>query len=537
MNGLQEKFIRNYYEMKYLLQPDKGAGENMFDVLASIFALTKSEKTEIYKLIGDADLEKIDSLNEYERFCRVKQYVLNNGLSEETDVDFDAAADIRGNIFQTMNKNKISSPKRLSAIARREFLEAKASCGSVAALRSLGIGSIEGIACEKDPSYGLKMLRKAADWNDLASLMALMIYAPDENTASVLSAVSSSGTLSDRAKEIIKRSNVRVAGGNAEAKMLEKAFARNLVSRDMCVYQVSDVVHAENLSVEQKEKALFSGSAEEMNVLATLPLNVKSVQICDCAEGYFRDGRREAESKKIFTLLKGAAICCADGYRPLCIVSDCPQVRKTYAEYLETMFSENGVHTALIDVDNITESDLGLTSDHVLTRFSAADKANALIFLLGEEVPQEIKNMLRADYRANFRIVRPSVSINLGNVLPVCIAPSSAASGLSSMCNIFSVADMSGSEFEDYLSSVADGKKKLYSIGNITFTGKATKKLREYGTVKAESVIDSACGSAFGVEELKISEAVLSAHEGSFQPGRIVCGFGEKQNEIRKLST
>ncbi len=533
---VNELFLNEYFLIEALLGNFLKDSQKLFFALGKNFFLTKSEINKLYPAVNCETVKEIRTENDFMRYRRIKSYSRIVGIELNADVQTDEIINLKGNAIAKLKQLKLKQETDFSRNFLFEALSAQTNAGCVDALRITGFLRCEGILFEKNVAAGISALSKSADWNDAASLTALMRYdknALDYNLSRLCAlAYNSSFTpLYIKVSEKFKRESV------AECKLvrlLENAFEGGVLNRGVYDRKYARIIYGQALDYKCKENALFNTNGDLLSAFAELPLNLSSAKISLPKSALnVAPLQREKEIEFILRNFADFDSVSRGAYRPLCISSDSRFLLNMYAKTISSALKN--FHIEKIEVSDLSVYDFEPTVNNVFVRSVNEEKSNCLmIFVNGctdENVTDAVKSFLKSGNRVKFRLGRPNAVIDLSPVLPVCFCSSDNAKYFRTYCDVLHLAEVSKTELPEAVDYIISKKKKLYGVSDITVAPDAFGILQNYSIDTVETALGDAvreCANKRGKHILNAEKLVGYTREYT----KNTIGFGGTKNEI-----
>ena len=492
---------------------DKSA---LFALLTRIFLLPKEEADRLFALTEREEVKSIVSEREYHRHRRMKQYFEMEGRERNADAALDELIDLKGaSLTMAMNYQFLHDAQDVRTVACENLTRA-AECGLVPAMCLVGILQSEGYVFEKNATRGLAMIRMAADWNNEEGLLTALYY-DETHRAYYLSRLYERLLSTGHHKSfapVDAAYDYQGPKGKREFRLLEKAIAQGILKREMYVKSYARLLYSEILEEKDKESLMLTPNKDLFAEANALPLKLSSITCtCDVTELAKIQPRRVAEQRRIALQLNNIDLRSHTTYRPLCIVSDSRYLLNVYADAIADCLK--GAHVERIEVDDLGEYDLEPTKSNIFVRSSDEDVFNAyFLFFYGqisERAYNTAENFLQSANRSRFRLNRPSVTLNLSMILPICFCDREHARQLQPYCDVVRIEDLTKDEKAGLVRSILTTKSSAYGIiGKITVQESVCAKLAEYSVDDIERILDRA------VREHR--EGVLELTEELMQP-------------------
>ena len=334
LNSAMELFLNNYFYITALVGNFLGNGEKLFYRLAKMFFIPQEEAESLYKIADSPEMRQISTLNSFNQRSRLLEYYDLLGKSAQTAPEYDEVICIKGNALAALK----GTPLDIKANAPRQVvyntLIAAANAGLVNALFACGVLQCEGIFFDKNFKAGLKKLNNAADWLDIASLLALIEY--DEGSRSYNLArleVAAYGTHYERLAQAAASSYAILpySGDLSASVLLKKAFSSDTLKREQYDAKASRILKSDVLRYGDKERLIYTASKDLFNTVGNLPLKLGRSNFADMAGSYRLElpFNRPSEKDEIDGWLSRYANSGAET-RPLCIVCDSEYIQGLY---------------------------------------------------------------------------------------------------------------------------------------------------------------------------------------------------------------
>lgn len=498
LNAMVEMFISEYFLIKAVLGKYLTNSKELFHALIKICLIPEADADKLYSLAENDTAKAITTDKEFMQHQRMQKYSKLVGTEKKSNAEWEEVARIKGNaILIAMGYNLV-----LDAEASRNvvytYLSTAAASGTVVAMQIMGILQCEGIFLDKNEKAGLKNLSKAADWNDSISILALLHYRKDNqayNMARLRQVINDTpfSKLYDVAtEEYSTAEDIDVS----EVKLLYKAFGSGVLKREGYDPKYARILNSKALYIKDKEKAVFTQNKEQLSVIGDLPLklsheNITAIDV-DAVEKIAI--KREVETTAVVRALKNSDLRELPSYRPLCICSDSKYILNTYAKAIAA--KSKAAHVETIDVGELIEYDFEPTPNNIFVRSIDEDKDNRFLLFFHGEISEKkmdaVKSILQSSRRAKFHLNSPSVTLNLGAVLPICFCDKQNAQSLEPYCDIVRLASITTDELPSAIKEILVSKEQMYGVGKIKLSGEVCEVFSGYDVDTAEKLIDAA---------------------------------------------
>ncbi|MDE7405640.1 MAG: hypothetical protein K2M89_02045 [Clostridiales bacterium] len=494
LTNQNELFLSEYFFTRSALGKLIKDPRRVFDVLAQIYLIPDADVDGLYALAEDKLVADVTNYADYLQFCRIKKYVaLIGGESEFPDEIEDVIA-VKGEALARAYDLKLDGTCLTESAVFRAVTEG-AAYGTVAAMRILGFIQCEGIYTDRDLAAGVKNLEKAAGWNSVESMLAVLYFGGDRQSNINRLRTVAEGTVY-RAFPALAEAKYGVAASGVvkEGKLLNKAFALGKLTPDTYSAQHARIICSDMLDPRDKERAMFSPNDQAISDVAELPLKLHSVAFA-LDRTAFDDMPlvRHKEQERIAICLTNSDLLERSAFRPLCVCADSEYLRKLYSRHIRAAFS--AAHVEYIDVAGLDENDLQPTGKHIFVRSCDEDLFNvyfmSFVGNISDRVMQEAVEFLQSRRRKKFCLLSPAVVINLCKVLPICFCDKQNAKELKKYCDVVTVGAVSATEKPAAYADMVASKQRLYGAKNVMLSDAAVSRLNELSVDGAESVIDS----------------------------------------------
>ncbi len=216
----------------------------------------------------------------------------------------------------------------------------------------------------------------------------------------------------------------------------------------------------------------------------------------------------------------------------VCIVSDSEYIRKRYIKLITDVFTAEEPRTATVSTIRVSElkpETMGISSRDVFVRTCRNGVPNVYLLDLsgGPDTGQirEAAKFTDCGNRRNYYIHDLAVTVNLANILPVCIADTGSAGVLREMCECeeIVIAPYTREEKRNAIEGILAELKEKYGLKSLEAEGAAMENLLDMDTGEAEKLTDKIVrGKAFRGKSIVITEDMVK----SGRPGGRLSGPG-----------
>ena len=511
MNITNELFYREYFSLKGLVGGsfDEKA---FFCLLADIFCIEKEETGRLYadtqkELVSDAD-----SVEEYARYKRIKEYVARQGGPAFSDKETDDLITIKGEALKTVAKYELNIAEDATDGQVALALTDHAYRGNVIALRALGILECEGVSgYGAGKEKGIEDLLKAACWNDLTGALALLYYdeAHRAERAKILAAILDHAPYRDLAEKVEARYGVSLKIASPEALILKNALAHGKINPRLYDASVGRITFSRAIPLEDKKKIIYAGNPQLIAEVCELPLGLRFESLSFDEQALDRAPFDLSLVKEaITTNLMNADLRDKALYLPLILSADSDYGEDMLASLVRDLFKDAKVIT--VDAKGLRARDLTRTKNNAFLRDLSRDKNNVILFMLDDKVEdyviEEIADFLQGEKRADFNLEAPSLSLDLSSVLPICVCDRENALKLEGEGEIVELPSFGKQRNACMIHSIFEERKKAFGVEDMTIAPEAADLLATLPIDAAESIIDK----ALRAYRAKKGEAILT---------------------------
>ena len=498
LKATYELFMSEYFLFQAVLGKYCEDREQLFRALCKIFLIPESEADKLYCLAENEMARAITTDKDFMQYQRMQKYSKLIGSESYANAEWAEVASIKGNAIHVAQTHNLIPEADATRNIIYNCLSSSATSGTVSAIRIMGILQCEGIFLKKNRKEGVKMLAKAADWNDSVSTLAILRYCKDTrefNMARLKQEVANTPfeELYDVASKRYGEAGILQI---EEVNLLNKSFNSGVLKRDVYDPKYARILNSHALYIKDKEKAVFTPNKDQLCVISDLPLKLSGERTVGVnLSGLERSAlKRDAEIEAIARLVKNSDLRELPTYRPLCLVCEDRYVLNMYAKAIGE--KDENTHVEVIDVCELEDYDFEPSPNNVFVRSIDEDRDNRfMLFFCGEISERKIdavKSILQSTRRAKFHLHSPNVTLNLSAVLPICFCDEQNAKWLKSCCDEIRVCEVNADEQHVAVNDILTDKQKLYGVGALELSDDAFEALRGYGIDTAEKLIDFA---------------------------------------------
>ncbi len=487
---------------------DEEARLKTFQELARVFCVPTDEETMLhFEIANRGEYRSVADYPAYERLCRMIEFAEQSGQAvEQTAIDRVVLAQKRESM--RMKAEIFKQSKNLTADIIADTLLHTAMNGNVDAMVTLAYMEYHGLCIGKDTENAMKRIRQCAGWNHLFGNLMGIAYDKKERAAyfDTLYTVSRSSNQREVFRYICAATgyNKRVSK-RPVADIVEQAFGMGIVQRNVYDPVFAKVVFSTLISAEDKEKLLLNRKRDAIASLSDIPFDARRETAFS-----FRFKRaeklplnREEELQRIFCSLSPAINGREALYRPLLVVGDDEYLSQMYLQAVKSGFERSN---AVIEVDAgmLTEQDFAGAKENFVLRGLSETKQSHTVFLikhcdeLGEKLLEELVKLLDYAYRRRFKLLEPTVSLDISDVLPVLFASenNSRVRRLAEECDVVWTARLSEAEKQTVIDTMFRSRSKSFGVRRVKVAEDCKAFLAPFKTGHILRIIDGALKKA-----------------------------------------
>ncbi len=507
----EEMFLRDFFTFDAVIGRfcDK---QELINCLAEVYYIDDERSKVLFALVNSKTVRNIVSLRDYKRYRRLRQYAEACKLKPGTTETEDDVLTIKGKaLYATSDCGLIDAGNNTKAIVYANVVD-KANAGQVTALRLYGVLQCEGIFFEKQLHDGLKNLTRAARWNSIESILALLKYdsAKSKIYTDMLYTLATGTPYEDISVKVQSKHGIKAPKKIMECILLSKVFGRGQVTPNVYLPVYANLLYSEIISFKDKEKLLLSESKETVASYIDLPLKLTMRKFSyDVTAITELSITRAAEQNAIIQNALNSDIRHFDSFKPLCLCSDSRYMRNYYMSAISKLYGD--AHVEIISVADLNPCDFEPNMNNIFIRSCDEDKGNVFIMSfvgdITEAAVKEACNFLQGDKRSKMRLMRPSIEIDLGVVLPICFCDKSNAQMLSRYCDKIEIATPNQEEQKAFIREIIATKEEQYGIKGLNVEDGVMSKLLSVSIDAAETALDLAItANRHGDQQLTLIE-------------------------------
>ncbi len=507
----EEMFLRDYFTFDAVIGRFCNTQE-LFNCLAEIYYIDGERTKEMFALVNSKTIRNIVSLKDYKRYRRLRQYAEACKLKAGTTKTEDDILTIKGKaLYATSDCGLIDAGNNTKASVYANIVD-KANVGQVTALRLYGVLQCEGIFFEKQPHNGLKNLMRAARWNSTESILALLKYDTENSKVYVdmLYTLAVGTPYEDIAVKAQSCRGLKSPKKILECILLSKVFGRGQVTPNVYLPVYANLLYSEIISFKDKEKLLLSEGKESIASYIDLPLKLTMRKFsCDVSAITDLSITRTAEQNAIIQNALNSDIRYFDSFKPLCLCSESKYMRNYYMSAIARLYAD--AHIETISIADLNPCDFEPSMNNVFIRSCNEDKGNVFIMSfvgdINEATVKDVCNFLQGAKRGKMRLMRPSIEIDLGAVLPICFCDKSNSQILSRYCDKIEIATLNQEEQKIFIRELITAKEEQYGIKGLDVEDGVVSKLLSVSIDTAETALDLAItANRHGDRQLTLTE-------------------------------
>ena len=507
----EEMFLRDFFTFGAVVGRFCDEQE-LLSCLTQIYYIDNERVKALSVLVNSKTVRNIVSLRDYKRYRRLRQYAEASKLKAGTTETEDDVLTIKGKaLYMTSDCGLIDAGNNTKASVYANVVS-KANAGQVTALRLYGVLQCAGIFFEKQLHNGLKNLTRAARWNSIESILALLRYDTSNHRVytDMLYTLAAGTPYEDISIKAQSYHGIKTPQKIMECILLSKVFGRRQVTPNVYLPVYANLLYSEVISFKDKEKLLLSGSKEPRASYIEWPLKLNlHKSTCDVSGITDISITRAEEQNAIIQNALNSDIRRFDSFKPLCLCSEPRYMRNYYMSAIAKLYAD--AHIETISIADLNPCDLEPSMNNIFIRSCNEDKGNVFIMSfvgdINEAAVKEACNFLQGAKRGKMRLMRPSIEIDLGVVLPICFCDKSNAQMLSRYCDKIEIATPNQEEQAIFIRELITAKEEQYGIKGLNVEEGVMSKLLSVSIDAAETALDLAiAANRHGEQQLTLTE-------------------------------
>ena len=468
-------------------------GERTFYALGDVFGLSDKELDDLYALTRRKAVQSIDDYQEYLRYRRIEQLCRMSDKDVGLDEDEKAVVNVKGEAIEKAKNNEFFKDDPTSRYLMMNGLIGAVARGDLIALKVFGFVACEGILFS-DTAAGLNALKKGMEWGDTTATLAYIKYAPDDRGYAIrmLNAIVCKTPFEGLTNRINIKYGLAEERKSKELMLLRRAIEAQRANPDAYDPMLARLVYSEVLGLKDKQKMLFSERKDLLSECYDLPLSLKRGDM-EFDEEKFAAAvpARENETKKIVAIAKNADLRALDDYRPLCITASSDYLVERYMRAFKAAFENANVE--VISASDLVKIDLEPTASNAFLRCIDEYRENVVLLKVDGETDdvalEFVCDIVKSARRKKFLLAIPPVTLDLGNVLPVCFADADGVKKIKDLVEIIDVGRVRKEEKSEFVEDVFNLKCKAYKA-DLVLSDDAVALLSSLSEERATEVID-----------------------------------------------
>lgn len=479
-----------------------------FKELARVFCVPFDGEARAFFEAASSPLYKdITDQASYERLCRTIEFAEKSG--QQVDITaMDRVILSRKREAMKIKSEIFSQSKNLTADIIAGTLLDTAMNGNIPAMATLAYMEYHGLCICEDRENALKRIRLCAKWNNVFGNLMGIEYDPQSREVYY-----------NRLYTVLHGSNQREAfkyicnvtaycapcTKDPVASIIEKAFGLCIVRRNAYDRGFAKIAFSSLVSVEDKEKLLLNKKKDAIAELSDFPFDVsREMKLCfECERAVDIPLDREDELRRVLCGISPATDNRPQLYRPLLVACDDEYVAEMYAEALRAGF-EGSNRIIEVDAATLTARDFAAAKENFILRGLSETKQSHTVFLvkhcdeIGEAELEELSRLLDYEYRRKFKLLEPTVSLDISDVLIVLFASeiSESVRALAKECDTVFAERLNEEEKQKVIDEMFRSRSSSFGIGRARLEDKGKEYLASFGTEQIERLLECALKKA-----------------------------------------
>lgn len=511
---------------------DEAGQREIFQELAKVFCVPMNEQTEEYYAVANSDQYRtITDYTAYERLCRTIEFAQRSGQCVDmTAVDRVVLAQKREAML--IKSELFKQSKNLTADIIADTLLNTALNGNVDAMVTLSYMEYHGICICQDQENAVRRLSLCAKWNHLFGNLMGIAYDKDNQARyyNTLYTILRSSNQREVFKYICASTGYeRSCTKSPVARIIEQAFGLGIIQRNTYDRIFAKVAFSTLLSAEDKEKLLLSKKQGAIVSLSDIPFDADREKKFSFNRAAARQLPlpREEELDQLLCSLSPATNNRLDLYQTLLVASDDAYVADMYVEALKAGFAGDN-KVIEVDAGTMGMEDFVGAKENFLLRGLSETKQSHTVFLvkdceeLGDRELEELMKLLDYEYRCKFKLLEPTVSLDLSDVLIVLFASETndKVRALAQECDVVRTARISEEEKQTVIDATFRERAKSFGVSRATLEEAGKAYLTGFKTEQIMRIIDGALKkAAYENEQVVTAESLKTISTGQNIPG------------------
>ena len=536
---LHEQILYDYWLFEAAIGDIAYSHRDLFFDIAEIYGTDGREAEDLYRTLINGELFDVRTKEDFKRHQRIAEYLKLTGEYSSRNADNDKILLLKGRAYSDANQFGLVGEERESVLLTREKLCKQAETGNVYAKRLVGFLLANGILFKKNVASGMRYLSEAADWNDVFSVMALVNYDAADRRYNISRLLTLSKSLPD--SELFDNIFAKYdfdADECEHIRLLDELFATGICKKEQYLPAYAKVLSARTISASDKSMLVKSMNADSMAIVAQLPFCLKKVSVRNIEKALTNAAfsvKRQGEIAGIVSAIEKSE--CLGGGQSVCVWSDSPFVRGQYA----SAFSKTaGARCTVVKVSELSYEEIERTCGNFFIKGLRDGSANIVVFEFCGAIDNTVRakaiEYLSAANLKRYKIKNLSLTLDLSNVMTVCVSDTSNAKFLGGCCEVIGVARLDCDEFTQAVTQILMRKSKKAGV-NVSFACDMADIYAKYSVADLDSALDEVCWIAKNDRSDKAVTAdtigeILSRRK-KMMPVINQFGFGGKNHEFQ----
>lgn len=526
ISNLGELFLEEYFLINSFID-NRYDDNKILTLLKDIYFIDDNEFDRLNELLKNDDLIDIKSEDEYKRYKRFIQYSKMQGKKIVSD-DINQVITIKGNMLKKLERHDIKPNIDFTNAKIERMLIDASDAGDIIALRILGLLKCEGIIVNKNLEDGLDKLLMVSKWGNIRGVLIYLRY--EMNNELILDILNSivKDTLYCKLPELVEsRYSMKSDNYSKEVMLVKKAIALDKLDEERYDSISARLIYSNVIGYKDKEKILLSDDKNMLSDSLDLPLRLNNEDI-NVDNNIIKSIPFKREEQDI---ILGDIINNQDrilsGYKPLCIYSESNYLLNYYALMLKKSFVNSNV--MVFEVMDLRDYELNPTKNNVLLRSLSEIRSNVYMFMFRGEIDFDILNnivlFLKSSKRNKFILNSPSVTLDISNVLPICICDKDNYEKIKNYVNGVELLPIRKDEKSIIVKDIIDSK-------NVSISDEIMGKLMDLSLERIDSVIDKMIKNNVDIYNVEDTSLFLNDFIMKYKDKRTF-GFGGVSNVER----
>ena len=463
-NSLNELFLIEYFKQVAALGPF--CGKKAFDFLAKVFLLPSETGDALWQAVEQETVADVVTLEDANRYKRILQLGSINGIPLNVSEQNIRMVSIKSSAIAEMSAIDMCAERNVTVSQVLQNLHSHASQCYVSAMYIWGTMQCDGnaaLSVDKRFEKGVSDIEKAAHWGYIPAILTILYYLSNGDKYPVNQIGHSSEyyqkllytfAVNSPYCDLLSALNLKQSEQSQSAQLLLGLIAQRKIKAEIFDKSIAKVVYGDTIDIVAKEKLLSDADVKIISEMAILPMHLLRGTY-EIGAGFFSSLpfiNRDVEQK----VLRGELNHLGDSFfeqrKPLCLCCEDKFVLDAYRQGFEKMEIDNPKpqHVVTIDVGELSDEDLQQNADNIFVANCKNNAHNVYLFVLQGNVSSDkinaVKFFLKSNKRAKFKLNKPSVTLDLSPIVPLCFCDKQNANKLSGFVNTQMVATLSVEE-------------------------------------------------------------------------------------------